>query len=628
MKRIMVCMFLLMLAGTAFAEFVGAEGEVVDIGRLMVEEEAQEEYSAGSNAFGQSNAVFKEGAIESGEDVNIVDLLEDVPGVYLNKASLLNYTVGSYASSILKIRGLGNTPNNGILTVIDGRPQSMGIWRHPLFDTLPLDMVESVEIIKGPASVEYGNQAVAGVINIMTKKMEKEGFKGSLGVMVGSYSTQDYRADIKGRSERINYAISAGYRSTAGDRVNSDSYQNNYFLRLGYSPDKHWTADISGTYNDITCYNPGPVGDNWVRGMESARTIQRSTDIRVEQNDFDNRGSVMVYSDTGSNDFFIQALPSSVTIPGSDNIYENYGIRAKKEWNIIPGNMIRIGFDWQYYSGHFINYVPDASPYKRDVKDHENNYAPYVMVNQQVGIFSLMMGMRYGFSDLWSGEFIPQAGFKASLYEGHYFYVNASRGYRTPAMGDALMYYNYTDLMPEVFWQYEIGMTHRIKDVVYYTLAGYQIEGDNLLVKSPAPLLTMTNSDGVLIRGVEASIDVSIADFLRIGSSISYSDPNGKTKYFSFFNGRSYIKGDIGKVVTVKLEAEYAKERYDSDYLQDKLDDYFVINAELKYKTMFMGIDADCYMNFDNITNVKYEVISGYPVPGFVVKGGMTLKYN
>src|SRR6056297_147577 len=153
MKRAVVVFVLLFTAVSANAQFTSAGGEKapLNIGKVYVEEKG-DEYTSGLSNYGRPEAVFKGAGAEAGAESNVADVINTEPGIYSLKAGVLNSGAGNYAPHVMKIRGLGATPNSGIIAFIDGRPQSMAVWRHALLDTLPLDAVESVRLIKGPAS--------------------------------------------------------------------------------------------------------------------------------------------------------------------------------------------------------------------------------------------------------------------------------------------------------------------------------------------------------------------------------------------------------------------------------------------------------------------------------------------
>jgi outer membrane receptor protein involved in Fe transport len=137
---------------------------------------------------------------------------------------------------------------------------------------------------------------------------------------------------------------------------------------------------------------------------------------------------------------------------------------------------------------------------------------------------------------------------------------------------------------------------------------------------------TLKNSGFMLERGAEASVDYKPFDFLAAGVSASYMDPRDKTARLALFSGKGYIKADITKEFDVKVSADFAKDRYDADDYGMKLGDYAVLNLTTDYKTKISGSDAKFYLNFYNILDTKYYVISGYPAEGFNVTCGMTLK--
>ncbi len=599
---------------------------VYDLGNILISES---DYIIGINDFGRSIVTFKETSIELNSNANVVDLLKDVPGVYFNKANILNFNAGSMTPSVFKLRGLGEMPNSGILVFVDDRPQSMAIFRHQLFDTLSLDAIERIDIIKGPNSVESGNQAVAGVINITIKKPKEDGIKTTLGIGIGNYTIQDYYINNTLKSGQFDYSINAGYKSTAGKRPNSDSYQQNYSVKIGYDLSNEIRFEANGGYNNTIFFNPGPVGSIWDRYLEACDMKQISGDVRAIRDSDEEKTKVIFYVDSGFNDFIKNSpnysVPKPVTIPGSDNRFENFGVRIMHEMVIVPGNLTKIGFDWQYFGGRFENY-PLNPAFKKVDERHENDYAPYFTIAQKVGMFSIMFGLRYGINNIWEDELIPQAGLAMSLWEGHKIYINVSKGYKTPAMGQVI-FNNYEDgLKPESYWQYEAGFEHTVFDIFTYRASVYQMEGSNLLQVDPADNL-YKNTGAILFRGVEGGVDLKLFDLITIGTNVTYIDPGEKTANFSYLTGKSNINVSLlDKRLVIKVEAEFAKDRFAKDKRMDKLDDYFIYNASINYSTIISGTDTGFYVDFINIGNIQYEVKTGYPVPGFMVKGGMVIK--
>ncbi len=632
MKKIIFAVVLMALFIVIKAEspgvFTGAgeESQGVDLGSIVVEDE-DESFATGLNDLSQSTATFKGSALTDNSAMTVADILGEVPGIYYNKSDIVSFGSGLYTPSVLKIRGLGETPNSGILTVIDGRPQSMGIYRHPFFDTLALDAIDSIEVIKGPGGVLYGNQAVAGVINIKTKKRELEGASYTLGTMIGNDYTQNHFVDAVMKKDEIDMNVSGSYSSTGGARPNSDSYLENVHAHGGYELQKDLTASVNIDYAYDRNFNPGPLGYNWPRDMEATQTIQRDGDFRVDYKQPDYTGSTIFFTDSGSNKFLLSENPVSYPFPAATapeySQYENDGLRVMNEWVIFPGNSTKAGFDWQYFGGFY-----SQSP--KEVVWHENDYAPYFSISQEAGIFGISAGLRYDINSAWGSVPIPQAGFKISLFDQQTVYVNASKGFKTPAMGQ-LIYAQYNGLSPENFWQYEVGTTHTIFDSVTYNIALYQTEGSNIMQVDPVDSL-LKNSGFIMMRGVDADVSAKFLDIFRAGISGSYVDPRDKTANMALLSGSAYIKAEFIKKGSIKVGMDFAKDRYNKDITDSanpatlKLADYATLNLSADYRLDIFGTDTSFYVDADNILDNKYEVKAYYPVPGFLIKGGLVIK--
>jgi len=116
--------------------------------------------------------------IENSGQINVLQTLNSfVPGIFVTERSLLGFGVGTGGSGSISMRGISSSPNTSVLVLIDGHPQYQGIFGHPLPDAYVASDVEKVEIIRGPASILYGSNAMAGVINMITKKQTAEGLR-------------------------------------------------------------------------------------------------------------------------------------------------------------------------------------------------------------------------------------------------------------------------------------------------------------------------------------------------------------------------------------------------------------------------------------------------------------------
>ena len=111
--------------------------------------------------------------IEESDESAILPILKGrIPGLFVTERGVTGFGVAQGSAGQISIRGIGGSPTTGVLMLIDGHPQFMGIMGHPLPDSYVASDVERVEVLRGPASILYGSNAMGGVINIITRKGE------------------------------------------------------------------------------------------------------------------------------------------------------------------------------------------------------------------------------------------------------------------------------------------------------------------------------------------------------------------------------------------------------------------------------------------------------------------------
>lgn len=120
-----------------------------------------------------SVSVVTSADLQSSGEISLLDALsEEVPGLFVPQRGLIGYGIENSAGTI-SIRGLGGNPTTEVLVMIDGIPQFMGLYGHPLSDSYLSEDAARVEVIRGPGSMLYGTNAMGGVINIITKRVNK-----------------------------------------------------------------------------------------------------------------------------------------------------------------------------------------------------------------------------------------------------------------------------------------------------------------------------------------------------------------------------------------------------------------------------------------------------------------------
>lgn len=302
------------------------------------------------------------------------DLLKKISSV-----DVLEYPGGSSGVSIRGFRPeYSDETNPHTLVLINGRPVSSSMGN------LSASNVDHIEVLKGPASAMYGPSAMAGVINIITKKSEGE-INGTAYASYGSYdevkagiaiggainekANFDFAIDFSDRGESYDFGNGDEYEINAED---SDTYNNTEYTRvdgngrLGYNFNSIWSADIS---YDFSIQNnvgiPGPLSkQKYERANLSNRDMTRY-DIGL-----DVKGTYEFHTIT--NQFYYNKLDSTQTY--ADDTYtssyrgrktktdiEEYGYQAQDFWKITDKNDLTFGLDVNVQEEDYLSLNKDGS---------------------------------------------------------------------------------------------------------------------------------------------------------------------------------------------------------------------------------------------------------------------------
>lgn len=133
------------------------------------------------------------------------------------------------------MRGFTANAANNTLVLVDGRRLNNASLAAPALNTIAIKDIERIEIVQGSAGVLYGDQAVGGVINVITKRATKGELNGSLQVLGGSDDLQSYTASVnQGFDNGLSYNLSAQKRKADNYRDNNKADIENVFAGVRY----------------------------------------------------------------------------------------------------------------------------------------------------------------------------------------------------------------------------------------------------------------------------------------------------------------------------------------------------------------------------------------------------------
>jgi len=206
--------------------------------------------------------------IERSGSNSVSDLLARQVGV-----SQQNY-YGTDRNAVVDLRGQGNLAAQNVLVMVDGQRITPADMAAAPLNAVPLGEVERIEIVRGPGGVVYGDRAVGGVINIITRKGDAaKGVSGSLAAGYGSYDATSYKAAVRGREGAVYGSLAASTSDTTGYRANGALWQQDFLGSAGWEANPALSLSLTSAYHEDRYGQPGGVS----RAAALSRDARRLT---------------------------------------------------------------------------------------------------------------------------------------------------------------------------------------------------------------------------------------------------------------------------------------------------------------------------------------------------------------
>ena len=580
----------------------------------------------------QTVSVIDRSVIEQSLQPSLLPVLtEQVPGLFVTSRGVMGYGVSDGAAGGISLRGLSGG-NGRLMVLIDGHPQYAGIFGHPISDSYQSLLADRVEVLRGPASVLYGSNAMGGVVNIVTRKMHEDGVKTDLHAGYGSYNTLETELTNRIRKGRFSSVVSGSYNRTDGHRGNMQFEQYGGYAKLGYELADNW-----GTYADVnvTHFNatyPGPVSAPLLEGDQ--RITRGVVSFALENKHERTSGALSVFYNWGKHWINDGYTPSAGESPqdGRFNSFDNMmGVSLYQSAQFFKGNRITFGFDWFRYGGEaWTEYVKgDNAGTRSDLVDkYENEAAGYVDFRQDISRWlTLNAGLRVDHHSRVGTEWIPQAGVAFHLPKDMELKASATKGFRYPILREMYMFPPQNpDLKPESMWNYEIAFSQRLfGGRLHYGLNLFYIDGKNLIMTLPNPNGGMLNQNSGAIdnAGVELQAAYRINRCWSVDANYSYlhmKSPVIAAPEHKLYAGANFTKGRWN----VSSGIQYIAGLYTAVGDNSQTEDFVLWNVRGSFRaTEWLSVWA----RGENLLAQRYEINAGYPMPKATFEGGVHLEF-
>ncbi len=576
------------------------------------------------------NVINRQKLTESFRPNMLPTLSEQVPGLFTTARGMMGYGVSGGAAGGINFRGISGGAGQ-LMVLIDGHPQYQGVYGHPISDSYQTMMAERVEVLRGPASVLYGSNAMGGVINIVTRGMHRDGVRTNVNLGAGSWGTFQAEVSNQVRSGRFSSTVAAQYGRSDNHRPRMGFEQYGGYLKLAYDFNEHWNAFVDGNLTRFNASNPGTVdapiyeGDQWIMRGAVALGVENHYD-RMS-------GRISVYDNFGFhkiNDGYGEGQQPQKRLFRSKDALA--GVSLYQSFNLFEGNRLTVGFDYQhiygraYYTSRETGEVLETQN-KQSAHSHRNEVAGYVDFRQDIlSWLTVDAGLRVDHHSVTGTELIPQGGVVIRPIETGEIKAMVSKGFRNPTMREMYLYPpSNEDLKPERLMNYELSWRHKLPATGFsYGVNLFYLKGDNMIqtVRIDGKPRNV-NTGEIENYGVEVEASYTLNTHWSLNANHSYvhmknpvlGSPENKS-----YLGATWHQGKWNAC----LGLMNIQSLYTAVGESETKENFLLLNATLGYQ---LTKNVALWAKGENLLAQRYEINAGFPMPRATFMGGVNISF-
>ncbi|MFQ6066240.1 MAG: TonB-dependent receptor plug domain-containing protein [bacterium] len=523
-----------------------------------------------------------------------------------------------------------------VLVLMDGRELNPAASGTVDLGFLPVQIIDRIEVVRGPFSSLYGANALGGVINIITKPTPEKR-QTRIEASYGTYETSEYTVTHGGKLGKTAYFLTAKLGDSAGYRENSSCNETHATTKLTYEVDRSSGFSLLTGHSHRDTGVPGST--TYPTPNAQQRNKRNFLDLSYHKNL--KEGSRLLAKT------FIEQYDICYQDP------EAWGGPIKDTTkNRTSGVQIQYNFPW---GGHLptaglelkqdrvkVTTVDGTSriggPRKLDTTSlylqDEMNLSPSLV---------LVPGLRYDNPSAYASQSSPRISLLYFLGQNTRLRASYGQAFRPPTVNELYWYEDWgwgmglfgnENLKPEKSRSYELGLEHKFSLPLLARISWFDRKTDGLInwVEISPWHWQATNIDKAHNQGMESELRLQLTPRLSLGINYLYQQAKDEGEEYKgnyLVYAPEYKMGlnlgyetDFG--LGIYIETEKISEQYTNRENTQKLKGCALLSARLSQK---LTEKVEVFATGENLLDESYEMFRDYPMPGRRINLGMKMSF-
>ncbi len=567
----------------------------------------------------------------------VTELLQRVSGVFVKRYG------NSGQQQSIAIRG---SEANQVLVLIDGQTATNPQSGQTGLNNVMLNNIERVEILKGGASALFGSNAVAGVINLVTKSgPESRKTEASFQQALAAFGTHQLGLQIGQRLSRVRYSLAVDWLESDGDfgfvnvsrvsrptqkRSNADFGSYNAFARLKWDVSTRANLEMRAQLYDLSTGTPGEISNPTPLARSGNRRYLTNLSLTSSVGE-KSLVSVSAHYDVFNNDF---ENPERAVFDGS-NDNTSYGLQARHSLEFSPQHLVTYGAEYQHdeVSGNNIAGHPTRESFSLFARGKSSFGNKSGVLFKSLGVYPALRVDKFTRLDT---EVSPKVSVSLNDFvtAGLKLVIGAGRSFRVPSFNSlffisTVQVRNNPELKPERATEFDFGLHYdahgsragqfRFSGVYFHR----NVDGIILWLPDFRFIWSPRNIASVISRGVELSLSWTAAsEVLKLESNYTFNDSRfdlpGNRQAVPY-RPRHVLNSKLTLLMAgfnIRLDQSWVSERFPNVAGTNAIPAYWLLDFTVSREFGIGSLQLLPKFSLNNLFSKRYAVVSNFPMPG------------